>query len=480
VTATLVGAGAGPVRPGRPRPELVPLAPDDPEARADADAEYWAHLLTGTLELNPFQLATVLRYHGDRLGEPARLLSALSRAHAAVNRGGPAQLAWGVPPLPLPPADDRDRFLLALDALGAVPAAFDSFAEWAVGCMTPWVRGHADLVPETLALDLARHGGYLSMDGEYLRYYGEDPADLSAGAVIPLAAGLSDPYLRARAFARLLAVPDGAVRARALEEATAAVALVADPARAADACERLLPHLAGEVRSDLLRRAVAAAGTAEPEVRARLLARLVAHVPPAEAAALCTRALTAAAEVLDERRRAALLAALRPVLPRETARLDELAAGLADGWERGRAEGRSSRWLGRQRAGWDPGPAGWAAVYLAAVAAEVGRLRPGPGHDGLWAALGGPEQAAALAALREAADPDRRRGVCPGAGPGPRRRRTVAAAVAGAGPRRAGGPGRGRRLAEPRRAARAGGGPVAGRGRPARRRRPAAADRAAG
>lgn len=261
----------------------------------------------------------------------------------------------------------------------------------------------------------------------------EEAAPPPAGVLLAAAGSIADPYLRFRALWRTMWF----TRTPLSLDINDLISEIADPQDRARVIEWILASIpdkkldlhVGEAFLEVLAQVVAR--IADPENRARALARL-AFIVPGQPDDLLGAAVASIGKIPEPRRRAETILEIRGALGAlggVAESLDTAADALPEQWLRDKARRRDSRLVAAYRTHYGVGalawrlppeapvpgagshrlahPTGrlaWGAVYLGAVASELGALdAEGTGDLAGWELLLGPDPQAGARALIESA-----------------------------------------------------------------------------
>lgn len=337
-----------------------------------------------------------------------------------------------------------DLLTAALDALLAIPEPFDFVRGWGIGRLAPLLRENG-LILEAFVIALATLSDRFDARADALAELTREEPDLAALIADPdpwpalrsKARQVRDPYLRFRVYNRLSRslpeirsvllnapadpVSDGAEEpalwqrllslvsessatpiAEGAEEAARAISKPGDRSRAFERLAALGNETQRKRWLEQARRAALRIG--DRTNRALALARLSVYIPVTEGRDLLTRALADAAVIADLRQRAELLADLSPALegsPALEAEHRKAIRGLGDPWLEALATRRIAPHLLAYEASFVEQKVDTAPLVLGAIAADLRRELTLPSDlAGLWSALAGPLQSAALDELR--------------------------------------------------------------------------------
>lgn len=400
--------GARPRRAPEQRPDGLDL-----HQRADLLAEDWAFWFSGAGDTSGdrvYNVAVVLDTLGRRLAAAQdELVLAFGRAAQAANNRWPLHPGWQTEALPPYRHDPDDLPHEVLTALEQIDPELAFVRNWFLTALRPLVARQPALLAEIVVFTL----GDTDPAGDPLNTLQSLAPDVLAQGNLPamaleLARSVGEPYLRARALARLARYSPGQHDAL-LAEAWEAARAVDDPLRRGRALEAVGARLGTAERAalaDELR--LAAEAIVDPDEQARALGRLCWYVGPAERPAALAQALDAVARIPDEGRRAETLALLREQLiwPALAARAEAIGASLEDPWHRARALGRAAPPLLAALPLIDAGAAAsWAVIALAAAVDDAcAACAPLHVADQAWASLGGPLADEAYAQLLATSD----------------------------------------------------------------------------
>ena len=407
-------------------------------------AEVWGHMLAGASDDPLYNVAVSLDTSGGVLSDPPlRLAETLALCPRSVGVRWDLHRGWALERLAPRPASPADLLTASLDALLAIPEPFDFVRGWALGRLAPLLREHG-LLLEAFLLALETLSDRFDARADALAELTRGEPHLAALVADPypwlalrgMARQVRDPYLRFRVYEQLsrslpdirvdlLPAPAGPAggegpglwqRFLALvsepaapplsEGAEEAAQAISDPGERALAFERLAA-MGTEAQQrkrwvEQARRAALRIG--DRTNRALALTRLAVYVPLAEGRELLAQALANASGIADARQRAELLADLVPSLshaPTLETELRRAIHGLGDPWLATLAARRIAPHLLAYQAPLGEQQVDTAPLLLGAIAADLRRELALPSDlPGLWSALAGLLQPAALAELR--------------------------------------------------------------------------------